>query len=64
MYRNKIDKIVETVSNSEDNVLVDVIEDFLQSTVEYIKKVTYLESALMVSAKNKSGVEYRDYIHK
>lgn len=64
MYKNKINIIIETFSNLQDNDLLDVIEDLIQSAVEYIRKVTYLESALIVSAKNKSGVEYRDYIQK
>lgn len=64
MYRERINEIIKTLSESEDLDCLDLVEDLIDSASEYVRRVNLLEIAIMVGKYNKDGEEYRDNIEK
>ena len=63
MYREKINEFIKNISDSRDSECLELIEDLVSSTAEYVKRVNILELGMMVGKHNKEGEEYREYIH-
>lgn len=64
MYREKIELFLEVIAKSQDNDCVDLIEDLLSSSCEYMKRVVVLESVITVGRYNKEGSEYREAVQR
>lgn len=62
MYREKVDAFLNTISRTPDSDFVDLIDELINASAEYIRRVVVLEAAVSVGKFNKEGAAYRENI--
>lgn len=64
MYREKVEHLIDSISQSSDCEYLGIVGDLVESAAEYIKRVVMLETAMLTGKLTKEGNEYREYIQQ
>lgn len=64
MFRERIELLLDSISDSSDVEYSDTVQELIESAAEYMKRVVVLEAARSTAKHKMEGEEYREYIQQ